>query len=102
MSASASPLTVRAILLQLLSETDDYSLGLIERMRARAGGHVTIELRDVYSYLRGFEREGLVTAYEADAVPERGMRTKRFYVLTHEGRDVVQWARSFVRVALGL
>jgi PadR family transcriptional regulator PadR len=81
-----SPITAKAALLQALVQGEGYGLDLIERVRKRTHGRVALGQGSVYPALRDLENEGLVKSYEADALPERGGRPRRYYKLTASGQ----------------
>jgi len=89
-----SPITARAALLQVLSTGEGYGLELIERVRTRSGGVVVLHQGSIYPTLRALELEGLVDSYEADPMPERGGRPRRYYRLRPKGERVARTLRE--------
>jgi len=79
------PVTAKSALLQALVGGDGYGLDLIERVRERTDGRISLHQGSVYPALRSLEREGLVESYEGEVTPERGGRPRRYYRLTAEG-----------------
>src|SRR5690349_3452321 len=89
----------KTFLLQALMSGPGYGLELIERVRERSGGRVGLNQGAVYPALRALEREGLVTSYDGETVPERAGRPRRYYKITAEG---LRTAREDKRAAAGL
>ncbi|MBI2395953.1 MAG: helix-turn-helix transcriptional regulator [Deltaproteobacteria bacterium] len=81
-----TPVSAKAALLQVLISGEGYGLDLIERVKTRTGGAVVLGPGSVYPALRELEREGLLTSYEADPLPERGGRPRVYYRITAEGK----------------
>jgi PadR family transcriptional regulator, regulatory protein PadR len=81
-----TPLTTRAALLQALIQGEGFGLQLIERVKERTKGAVTLNQGSVYPALRDLEAEGLVKSYDGETTPERGGRPRRYYKITAEGR----------------
>ena len=78
-----SPVSVRASLLQALIEGPGYGIELADRVEGRTS--IRIPQGSLYPSLWDLEREGLVTCYETDPLPERGGRPRKYYELTAEG-----------------
>ena len=91
-----SPLNAKAALLQVLIREHGYGLDLIERVRERTNGKLTLHQGSVYPALRDLEREGLVKSWEADPSPERGGRPRRYYKLTAAGQRVATETRNAI------
>jgi PadR family transcriptional regulator PadR len=80
-----SPLSAKAALLAALINGKGFGLELIARVDAATKGHVQLNEGSVYPALRAMERDGLVRSFEADPLPERGGRPRRYYELTAKG-----------------
>lgn len=80
-----TPLSAQAALLAALIEGKGYGLDLIERVKTRTGGHVKLNEGSVYPALRAMEDEGLLRSFNADPLPSRGGRPRRYYELTADG-----------------
>ena len=81
-------MTARAALLQALCSGPGYGLELIERVKDRTGGQVSLHQGSIYPALRAMEREGLLESYQRSEASEvRGGRPRRYYRLTAEGRQ---------------
>lgn len=81
----------RWLLLEALLRTEGlkgYGLQLAEEVSKATRGSVVLSQGALYPELRDMERDGLVTSYEADPLPERGFRPRRYYRLTDEGLRV--------------
>lgn len=100
-----SPISAKTALLQALISGDGYGLDLIERVKTRTNGEVSLNQGSVYPALRDLEREGLVKSYEGEPLPERGGRPRRYYKLTALGqrsaRDQGRTLASFFLVPVG-
>lgn len=93
--AMENPLTYRAALLAALMNSKEhkgYGLELIELVATRTKGEIKLSQATVYPELRNMERDGLVKSYEADPLPERGGRPRRYYQLTAEGHRAARAA----------
>jgi PadR family transcriptional regulator PadR len=77
----------RKALLRALLDGEGFGLALVERVRVLTGGRVQLGQATVYPMLREMEAEGLLESREADPLPERGGRPRRYYRLTKAGRD---------------
>jgi PadR family transcriptional regulator PadR len=80
------PVNARAALLQALISGPGFGLELIDRVKERTKGKVTLGQGSVYPALRDLEDEGFVRSYDGEPLPERGGRPRRYYKLTGEGR----------------
>jgi PadR family transcriptional regulator PadR len=81
-----TPITARAALLQALVIGRGFGLELIDRVKERTNGVVSLGQGSVYPALRALEDDGLVKSYDGEPVPERGGRPRRYYELTAKGR----------------
>ena len=90
------PVTARAAILLALVRGKGFGLELIELVRKRTKGAVKLGQGSVYPLLRELEDEGLVRSFEADPLPERGGRPRRYYELTALGRRAAQEQRNVV------
>ena len=70
---------------------------LVSRVSERTGGKLQLGSGSVYPALRELEREGLVASREADPLPERGGRPRRYYNLTAAGSRVLRETRAVIR-----
>jgi len=84
--AMEAPITAKAALLQALIRGEGYGLELIERVKQRTQGKISLGQGSAYPALRELEREGLVKSWEADPTPERGGRPRVYYKLTATGQ----------------
>jgi PadR family transcriptional regulator PadR len=96
------PVTARAALLHALVEGDGYGLELIERLRERTRGRLSLGQGSIYPALRDLEREKLVSSYEGDATPERGGRPRIYYKITALGRRSVREQRAVLQGLLDM
>lgn len=94
-----SLVSARTALLAALIQSKGYGLELIDRVKTRSKGAVVLKDGSVYPALRALEKEGLVKSWEADPVPERGGRPRRYYELTAEG---LRQARQQVKAVIAL
>ncbi len=92
-----APVTAKAALLQSLADGEGFGLELVSRVNERTGGRLQLGSGSVYPALRELEREGLVVSREADPLPERGGRPRRYYKLTAEGSRALRETRAIVR-----
>lgn len=92
-----APVTAKAALLQALADGEGFGLELVSRVRERTAGKLELGSGSVYPALRELEREGLVASREADPLPERGGRPRRYYKLTAEGVRALRETRAVVR-----
>jgi PadR family transcriptional regulator PadR len=92
-----APVTAKSALLQVLASGEGYGLELIERVRDRTEGLVSLHQGSVYPALRWLERRGLVESYEAAGPPDRGGRPRRYYRITAAGRRTAEEHRKAVR-----
>lgn len=97
-----SPISTQSALLQALVEGKSYGLELIERVKTRTNGAVSLHQGSVYPALRELESEGLVKSFEADPTPERGGRPRRYYELTAEGLRTAKEDRKAVTALFGV
>lgn len=81
-----SPVSAKAALLQALITGPGFGLDLIERVKERTKGAVSLHQGSIYPALRALEREGLLRSWDGETTPERGGRPRRYYELTAEGR----------------
>ena len=91
------PITAKAALLQALLQGPGYGLDLIERVRERTAGQITLGQGSVYPALRDLERQGFLRSFEGKPIQERGGRARRYYELTAEGRRVAYGQREVIR-----
>lgn len=84
--ASSIRIDPKTALLQALLTEDGYGLELIDRVKERTGGKVVLGQGSIYPALRDLEREGLISSYQSEPLPERGGRPRIYYRLTGEGR----------------
>jgi PadR family transcriptional regulator PadR len=91
-----TPVTTKAALLQALIRGPGYGLDLIERVRTLTSGGIELHQGSIYPALREMEREGLLTSYESDPLPERGGRPRRYFKLTAAGARAVMEHRAAV------
>ncbi len=94
-------MTAQSALLQALVSGDGYGLELIERVRDRTDGRISLHQGSVYPALRSLERDGLVESYEKEAIPERGGRPRRYYRITAEGLRAAEEDRLAVMGLVG-
>jgi len=94
--------STKAALLQALIRGEGYGLDLIERVKERTNGKVVLHQGNVYPALRDLERDGFVKSWEADPVPERGGRPRRYYELTALGRRASLEQSTAVMALFGL
>lgn len=73
-------------ILAVLIHGKSYGLEIIDKVRARTKGAVSLNEGSVYPALKAMEREGLLKSFDGEPVPERGGRPRRYYELTGEGR----------------
>jgi PadR family transcriptional regulator PadR len=99
--AMDSPITAKAALLQALIEGESYGLELIDRVETRTRGKLKLGQGSVYPALRDLEKEGLVESYEADPLPERGGRPRRYYKITATGRRAAREDGQVVAALFG-
>ena len=88
--------SAKVALLQALIRADGYGLDLIERVKTQTGGRIVLGQGSIYPALREMEREGLISSYEGDPMPERGGRPRRYYQIEAEGKRVAQEHREVV------
>jgi PadR family transcriptional regulator PadR len=86
-----------ALLLAAVADGPVHGYGIIERLRTRTGGSVSLEGGTLYPALRGLEESGLVRGEWTNAAGRR----RRVYALTEEGMAALHgkrgaW-REFVR-----
>jgi DNA-binding PadR family transcriptional regulator len=98
-------LDTKLALLQALIQGPSYGLELIDRVRSRTRGQITIKQASVYPALRELEQEGLLESYEGEPLPIRNGRPRVYYRLTAAGeRTAQQQARAvfaLLKPALG-
>lgn len=80
------PVSAKAALLQALITGPGFGLDLIERVKDRTKGAVTLHQGSIYPALRDLERQGFLRSWDGESTPERGGRPRRYYELTAEGR----------------
>jgi PadR family transcriptional regulator PadR len=100
--AMDTPVSAKAALLQVLTSGDGYGLELIERVKDHTKGRLRLHQGSVYPALRELEREGFVTSYEGEPLPERGGRPRRFYRLTAQGKRALATQRDVVLGLFGI
>ncbi|WP_434390605.1 PadR family transcriptional regulator [Melittangium boletus] len=76
----------RMAILAVLMHGKSYGLEIIDKVRERTKGAVSLNEGSVYPALKLMEKEGLLKSFEGESVPERGGRPRRYYELTGEGR----------------
>lgn len=81
-----TPVNARSALLQELARGEGYGLQLIERVKKRTQGSISLHMGNTYPALRELEKEGLAKSWEGEPVPERGGRPRRYYKVTAAGR----------------
>lgn len=91
-----SPLSPRAAIMEALVSSPGYGLDIIERVRERGAGIVTLRLGSVYAAFRALERDGLVRGHDVQPAPGRGGRPRRYYALTTKGHRAALAARGAV------
>lgn len=91
-----TPINAKTALLQALISDDGFGLELIDRVKDRTDGKIRLHQGSVYPALRALERDGLVESYEADPLPERGGRPRRYYRITAEGARAAREDRAAV------
>jgi len=96
------PVSTKAALLQALIRGEGYGLDLIDRVKERTKGKVKIHQGNVYPALRDLEAEGLVRSWEAEPLPERGGRPRRYYKLTATGQKAALQQAEAVAGLFGL
>jgi PadR family transcriptional regulator PadR len=92
-----APTTAKAALLQVLISGEGYGLDLIDRVRERTDGRLSLGQGSAYPALRELEKDGLVTSYEGPPLPERGGRPRRYYRITAKGRRIAYEHRSIAQ-----
>lgn len=97
-----APISAKAAILQALVQGEAFGLEIIQRVNERTSGGLQLGQGSVYPALRDLEREGLVKSWEADPLPERGGRPRRYYKLTGEGSRALREARAVVQDLFGL
>ncbi len=93
-----SPLTARAIALQLLTDGEGFGLDLIERARAKTSGAVVPKQGSLYPALAALKDDGLAVVVREE--PRQG-RPARIYVLTDKGQEVAAAQRAAVLALFG-
>jgi PadR family transcriptional regulator, regulatory protein PadR len=73
-------------ILAVLMHGKSYGLEIIDKVRERTKGAVSLNEGSVYPALKAMEKEGLLKSFDGEPVPERGGRPRRYYELTGEGR----------------
>jgi len=81
-------------LLQALLSGPGYGLELMERVKGKTQGNVTLNQGNTYPALRALERDGLVESYKGEGPQERGGRPRIYYRLTGEGLRVAHETRK--------
>jgi PadR family transcriptional regulator PadR len=71
-----------------------FGLEIIQRVRERSNGKISLNEGSVYPALKALERDGLLRSYDGEPMPERGGRPRRYYELTGEGRRVATEQRT--------
>jgi len=92
-----TPINAKAALLEALLSGDGYGLELIERVRDRTKGRISLGTYSVYPALRSLEAEGLLESYDGEPLPERGGRPRRYYRITGAGRRVAYETRNAIK-----
>lgn len=90
------PVNPRSALLQALIRGPGYGLDLIERVSKATNQSVKLGQGTVYPLLREMEKDGLLTSYESEPLPERGGRPRIYYKLTAEGADQAMRERDAI------
>ena len=75
------------LVLKLLEDGDLYGYQMIDELRRRSDDTFRLRAGTLYPLLHSLEEKGCVTAYEQTA--ESG-KTRRYYHLTKQGRDVLR------------
>lgn len=89
------PLSVRAVLLEMLLRNDGSGTDLIKAADGLTGGRVRLNYGSVYPMLHSMEDEGLLHAFEG-APSKRGGRRHRRYRLTQAGEAEARLQRDIV------
>jgi PadR family transcriptional regulator len=97
-----TPINAKAALLQALIRGEGYGLELIDRVKERTKGAVSLHMGNTYPALRELEAEGLLKSWEADPTPERGGRPRRYYKLTAAGQRAAMEQTRAVAGLFGL
>ncbi|WP_140875228.1 PadR family transcriptional regulator [Myxococcus xanthus] len=92
----------QAAILAVLTRGKSYGLEIIDQVRERTGGSITLLEGTVYPALRAMERDGLLRSFDGEPVPERGGRPRRYYELTGEGRRAATEQRQALSGLFGL
>lgn len=96
-----APVTAKAAILQALVDGEAFGLEIIQRVNQRTVGRLHLGQGSLYPALRALENEGLVRSREADPLPERGGRPRRYYRLTAAGARALRETRVVVRNLFG-
>jgi PadR family transcriptional regulator PadR len=81
-------------LLQALLSGPGYGLELIERVKEKTQGKLTLNQGNAYPTLRALERDGLIESYKSEGPQERGGRPRIYYRLTGEGLRAARETRE--------
>jgi len=90
-----SPITARALLLELLARREGYGLDLIKEAKFRSGYRIRLREGSVYPALHQLEKEGLVESHEEEPAARSGRRRK-VYALTNKGKYAANIQREVV------
>ena len=75
------------LVLKLLEDGDLYGYQMIDELRRRSDDTFRLRAGTLYPLLHSLEEKGCVTAYEQTA---ESCKTRRYYHLTKQGRDVLR------------
>ena len=92
----------KVVLLEAVASGDGYGLELMERVEEASGGKIKLHQGNAYPALRSLEREGLLSSYEGEPLPERGGRPRRYYRITAKGRKAAARHRQAIAGLFGL
>ena len=89
-----TPISARTAILMSLISGRGFGLEIIERVRERTNGKISLNEGSVYPALKALEREGLLRSFDGEPMPDRGGRPRRYYELTGDGRRVAKEQRT--------
>jgi PadR family transcriptional regulator PadR len=88
-----TPISARTAILMSLIGDRGFGLEIIERVREKTNGKISLNEGSVYPALKALEREGLLRSFDGEPMLERGGRPRRYYELTGDGRRVAREQR---------
>ena len=89
MSIDKSLLTgsTTVLILKLLEEKDMYGYEMISNLAKKSNHTFDLKAGTLYPLLHNLEKNGIVESYEESTASER---TRKYYHLTEEGKDVLK------------